>query len=74
VRAWTLKKGSTALQAADTIHSDMARGFIRGEVIPWNELIEYGGLAQARGAGKLRLEGKDYVMADGDVIYVRFNI
>ena len=74
VRAWMLQRGSTALQAADAIHSDMARGFIRAEVIAWDELVELGGLSQARAAGKLRLEGKDHVVADGDVIYVRFNI
>ena len=74
VRAWTLQRGGTALDAADTIHTDMARGFIRAEVIQWDELADLGGLTQARGVGKLRLEGKDYVVADGDVIYVRFNI
>jgi ribosome-binding ATPase YchF (GTP1/OBG family) len=74
VRAWTLRRGGTALDAADTIHTDMARGFIRAEVIQWDELVDLGGLPQARGVGKLRLEGKDYVVADGDVIYVRFNI
>ncbi len=74
VRAWMLRKGATALEAADTIHTDMARGFIKAEVIQWDELVELGGLPQARGVGKLRLEGKDYVVADGDVIYVRFNV
>lgn len=74
VRAWTLGRGATALEAADKVHSDMARGFIRAEVIPWDELVSLGGLAQARSAGKLRLEGKDYVVEDGDVIYIRFAV
>jgi ribosome-binding ATPase YchF (GTP1/OBG family) len=74
VRAWPLASGGTALEAAGTIHSDMARGFIRAEVIAWDRLVDLGGLAQARAAGKLRLEGKDYPVADGEVIYVRFNV
>ena len=74
VRAWTLKRGATAVQAADTIHSDMARGFIRAEVIQAAELIELGSLAKAREEGKLRLEGKDYLVQNEDVITVRFNV
>ena len=74
VRAWPLARGGTALEAAGTIHSDMARGFIRAEVIAWDRLVELGGLAEARAAGKLRLEGKDYQVEDGEVIYVRFNV
>jgi hypothetical protein len=74
VRAWTLSKGSTALQAAGTIHSDMARGFIRAETIQWDELIELGGLSGARAAGKLRVEGKEYKAQDGEVIHIRFNV
>jgi ribosome-binding ATPase YchF (GTP1/OBG family) len=74
VKAWPLARGSTALEAAGTIHSDMARGFIRAEVIAWDRLVELGGLAEARAAGKLRLEGKDYQVEDGEVIYVRFNV
>jgi hypothetical protein len=74
VKAWPLARGGTALEAAGTIHSDMARGFIRAEVIAWDRLVDLGGLAQARAAGKLRLEGKDYPVADGEVIYVRFNV
>ena len=74
VKAWPLASGGTALEAAGTIHSDMARGFIRVEVIGWDQLVGLGGLAQARAAGKLRLEGKDYSVADGEVIYVRFNV
>jgi len=74
VKAWSLARGASALEAAGTIHSDMARGFIRAEVIAWDQLVDLGGLAQARAAGKLRLEGKDYPVADGEVIYVRFNV
>lgn len=74
LRAWPLKVGGSALDAAEVIHSDIARGFIRAEVIPWDELISLGGMSQARNAGKLRLEGKDYKVKDGEVIYIRFNI
>jgi GTP-binding protein YchF len=74
VRAWTLREGSTALQAADAVHTDLARGFIRAEVIAWDALLELGGLAEARAAGKLRIEGKDYVVTDGEVVHIRFNI
>ncbi|HMK08985.1 MAG TPA: DUF933 domain-containing protein [Anaerolineales bacterium] len=74
VRAWTLRRGATALEAADTIHSDLARGFIRAEVIPVPELLSLGGLAAARARGRLRLEGKDYVVSDGDVIHIKFNV
>ena len=73
VRAWTLRRGETALKAADTIHSDLARGFIRAEVIAWDLLLELGGLSQARQQGKLRLEGKEYLVQDGEVVHVRFN-
>lgn len=73
-RAWTIIRGGTALKAAETIHSDMARGFIRAEVIQAQTLLDVGGLAQARAEGKLRLEGKDYPVQDGDVIYIRFNV
>jgi ribosome-binding ATPase YchF (GTP1/OBG family) len=74
VRAWPFSKGGTALQAAGTIHSDMARGFIRAETIQWDELIEFGGLSEARAAGKLRVEGKEYAPLDGEVIHIRFNV
>ncbi|MFA9491523.1 MAG: DUF933 domain-containing protein [Anaerolineales bacterium] len=73
-RAWTLRRGSTCLEAADTIHSDMARGFIRAEVIAWDELVALGSLADARAQGKLRVEGKEYIVSDGDVLYIRFNV
>lgn len=74
LRAWILPEGSLALEAADAIHTDIARGFIRAEVIAWDQLISLGGLSQARSAGKLRIEGKDYPMQDGEFIYIRFNI
>jgi hypothetical protein len=74
VRAWTLKKGGTCLQAADRIHSDLARGFIRAEVIAWDELVALGGMTEARAAGKLRVEGKEGAVEDGDLVYIRFNL
>jgi ribosome-binding ATPase YchF (GTP1/OBG family) len=73
-RAWTLRKGQTALDAAGTIHSDIARGFIRCEVIRWNDLVECGSRAEVAKRGLQRLEGKDYVIEDGDVLNIRFNI
>ena len=73
-RAWTLRRGSSALDAAATIHSDIARGFIRCEVVRWDDLVETGGHAEAARAGKQRLEGKTYVVGDGDVLNVRFNV
>jgi ribosome-binding ATPase YchF (GTP1/OBG family) len=73
-RAWTLRRGQTALDAAAAVHSDIARGFIRAEVIPWNDLVECGSHAEARRRGLERLEGKSYVVQDGDVINVRFNV
>ncbi len=73
-RAWTLRNGQTALDAADTIHSDIARGFIRCEVIAWNDLVECGSRAEVSKRGLQRLEGKDYVIQDGDVLNIRFNV
>ena len=73
-RAWTLARGSTAVDAAGAIHSDLARGFIRAQVISFEELIEAGSMAEARKRGTLRQEGKGYLVADGDVIEVLFNI
>ena len=73
-RAWTLRKGQTALDAAGTIHSDIARGFIRCEVIRWNDLVECGSRAEVAKRGLQRLEGKDYVVEDGDVLNIRFNV
>ena len=74
VRAWTLPVGGTALDAAGTVHTDLARGFIRAEVIPYALLIEAGDMATARKAGQVRLEGKTYVVKDGDIVRIRFSI
>jgi GTP-binding protein YchF len=71
-RAWTITKGTKAPQAAGVIHSDFERGFIRSETISYDDYVKFGGEAGARDAGKLRLEGKDYVVADGDVMHFRF--
>lgn len=71
VRAWTIRRGATALEAAAAIHSDLAKGFIRAEVVGYDELIESGGLNQVKNKGKLRLEGKDYVVQDGEIVHVR---
>jgi len=73
-RAWTLRRSGTALDAAATIHSDIARGFIRCEVIRWDDLVAAGSHADAARAGKQRLEAKGYVVEDGDVLNVRFNV
>jgi ribosome-binding ATPase YchF (GTP1/OBG family) len=73
-RAWTLRDGQTALEAGGTIHSDIARGFIRCEVIRWNDLLEAGSHAEASKRGTQRLEGKTYVVQDGDVLNIRFNV
>ena len=73
-RAWTLRSGQTALDAAATIHSDLARGFIRCEVVRWDDLVESGGYAEAARRGLQRLEGKTYQVQDGDVLTVRFNV
>ncbi|NLG51736.1 MAG: redox-regulated ATPase YchF [Chloroflexi bacterium] len=74
VRAWTLRRGQTALDAAGTVHSDMARGFIRAEVVGYNDLDAAGSFARARELGTLRLEGREYVVQDGDVIHIRFAV
>ncbi|MBI4766880.1 MAG: redox-regulated ATPase YchF [Deltaproteobacteria bacterium] len=71
VRAWTLKRGATGLEAAAAIHSDLARGFIRAEVVGFEELIELGGLNQVKQKGRLRLEGKEYVVRDGEIVHIR---
>ena len=73
-RAWTIRTGWTAPKAAGVIHTDFERGFIKAEVISFGDLIEAGSIAAARAAGKARIEGKDYVMADGDVVEFRFNV
>lgn len=73
-RAWTIKRGTNAHKAAGKIHSDIERGFIRAEVVRFEDLIELGSEARCREQGKLRLEGKDYIVKDGDVIHFRFNV
>ena len=74
VRAWTVRSGATAPQAASVIHTDFEKGFIRAEVIGFNDFVEGGGEAGAKEAGKWRLEGKDYLVQDGDVVHFRFNV
>ncbi|MCA9931274.1 MAG: redox-regulated ATPase YchF [Anaerolineales bacterium] len=74
VRAWTIETGSDAVKAAGTIHSDLAKGFIRAETVHYDDLVTLGGLSQARAAGKLRQEGKTYIVQDGDIINVKFNL
>ncbi len=74
VRAWPIKKGSVARRAAGVIHSDLERGFIRAETVSYDAFLEHGTLKACRDAGVLRLEGKDYVVEDGDIINVRFNV
>ena len=74
VRAWTTKRGATAYEAAGEIHTDLQKGFIRAEVIPYQELIDLGGLTEAKAKGKLRLEGKEYLVKDGEIMHIRFNV
>ncbi|NOZ55634.1 MAG: redox-regulated ATPase YchF [Calditrichaeota bacterium] len=74
VRAWTIRRGTRAKEAAGAIHSDLERGFIRAEVVPYEDLVRLGSFARCREEGVLRLEGKDYVVQDGDVITVRFGV
>jgi len=74
VRAWTVQRGATALEAAGTIHSDLAKGFIRAEIVGYDDLISLGSMVEARAKGKLRLEGKEYVLKDGEIMHVRFNV
>jgi hypothetical protein len=73
-RAWTIPIGATAPEAAGVIHSDFQRGFIKAEIVSYDDLVAAGSVAAARAAGKARIEGKDYVMADGDVVEFRFNV
>jgi ribosome-binding ATPase YchF (GTP1/OBG family) len=74
VRAWTVKRGSTAPQAAGVIHTDFERGFIRAETVAYDDYIRFKGESGARDAGKLRLEGKEYIVKEGDVLHFRFNV
>lgn len=74
VRAWTVQRGVLAVEAAGVIHTDLQKGFIRAEIVTFDDLVALGGLAEARAKGKLHLEGKEYVVQDGDIMHVRFNI
>ena len=72
-RAWTIKKGASAPQAAGEIHSDFEKNFIKAETINWKELLDSGGFTQAKEKGRIRTEGKDYIIQDGDVIEIKHN-
>jgi ribosome-binding ATPase YchF (GTP1/OBG family) len=74
VRAWTVRVGATAPQAAAVIHTDFEKGFIRAEVVAYDDFIQFKGEAGAKEAGKWRLEGKEYIVKDGDVMHFRFNV
>ena len=74
VRQWTIREGTKAPQAAGVIHTDFEKGFIKAEVVSFDDLVAAGSMAKAKEAGKVRMEGKDYVMADGDVVEFRFNV
>ena len=73
-RAWTIPKGATAPEAAGVIHTDFQKGFIKAEVVSFDDLVAFGSMADAKAKGKVRIEGKDYLMADGDVVEFRFNV
>ena len=74
VRAWTIKKGTKAPEAAGKIHSDIERGFIRAEVVSYDDLVKEGSMVHCREKGLVRSEGKDYIMQDGDIVLFRFNV
>jgi ribosome-binding ATPase YchF (GTP1/OBG family) len=74
VRAWTTRRGATSVEAAGTIHTDLAHGFVRAEVVACADLLELGSMHEAKTKGKLRLEGKEYIVKDGDIVHIRFNI
>jgi ribosome-binding ATPase YchF (GTP1/OBG family) len=74
VRAWPIRRGASARAAAGRIHSDLERGFIRAEVIPYAVFTRYGTEQAVKDAGKLQIEGKDYGVADGDILHIRFNV
>ena len=74
VRAWTIPQGATAVEAAGVIHSDLARGFIRAEVVGYDDLVAAGSLAAVKERGQSRLQGKEYIVQDGDVLNIRFNV
>jgi GTP-binding protein YchF len=74
VRAWTTRRGASAQEAAGEIHTDLQKGFIRAEVVSYTDLVELGGMNEAKAKGKLRLEGKEYPVKDGDIVHIRFNL
>jgi ribosome-binding ATPase YchF (GTP1/OBG family) len=74
VKAWTIEKGTPALEAAGAVHTDIQKGFIRAEVLSYQDLAKYGSFKDAKKAGQVRLEGKEYIVLDGDIINYRFNI
>ncbi len=74
VRAWTIKKGTKAPQAAGKIHSDIERGFIKAEIVSYDDLVNCGNMVKAREKGLIRLEGKDYIMKEGDIVDFKFNV
>jgi ribosome-binding ATPase YchF (GTP1/OBG family) len=74
VRAWTVVRGATAVEAAGAIHTDLQHGFVRAEVVAYDDLVSLGGMTEAKAKGKLRLEGKEYPVKDGDILHVRFNL
>jgi len=71
VRAWTVRRGATAPEAAGEIHTDLQKGFIRAEVVAYDDLVTLGGMAEARAKGKLRLEGKEYIVQEGEIVHIR---
>lgn len=74
VRAWTVRRGASAVEAAGAIHTDLQKGFIRAEVVAWDDLASLGSMNEAKAKGKLRLEGKEYAVKDGDIVHIRFNV
>ena len=74
VRAWTTRRSASAVEAAGEIHTDIARGFVRAEVVAYDDLIELGSMAECKAKGKFRLEGKEYVVKDGDIVHIRSSI
>jgi len=73
-RAWTVRRGATAPEAAGVIHTDLQKGFIRAEVVTYHDLTTLGGMNEAKAHGKFRLEGKEYIVQDGDIVHIRFNL
>jgi ribosome-binding ATPase YchF (GTP1/OBG family) len=74
VRAWTTRRHATAVEAAAEVHTDLAHGFVRAEVVAYHDLVELGGMNEAKAKGKLRLEGKEYIVKDGDIVHIRSSL